>query len=238
MELVAAGSTLSIKTHDSAATAAPYVVLPLFMQTEKKTQEQSMHTSDCFKTHAASTAEDEGVSSESSSLGHPGESSSDEEEVDEVQSKIKKPLMSLNSIEEALPIKRGLSNFFSGKSKSFACLSDVITGRAEDLVKQENPFNKRRRILMASKNSWSRRASYNSLIGVQNSSLPSLLCSNFTVEEEREDEENHEKGVEDHSSPLTPSSSSLAPLSKHDTKIYNKSFKPPRSFSLSDLQHV
>ena len=46
--------------------------------------------------------------------------------------------------------RRGLSSFFSGKSRSFADLQDVAgsTRSSKDvLAKPENPFNKRRRIL-------------------------------------------------------------------------------------------
>uniref|UniRef100_R7WCW9 Uncharacterized protein n=1 Tax=Aegilops tauschii TaxID=37682 RepID=R7WCW9_AEGTA len=46
---------------------------------------------------------------------------------------------------------RGLSSFFSGKSRSFANLQDVAvagtTSSKDVLAKPENPFNKRRRIL-------------------------------------------------------------------------------------------
>lgn len=45
--------------------------------------------------------------------------------------------------------RRGLSNFFSGKSRSFANLQDAASAvtSARDLAKPENPFNKRRRVL-------------------------------------------------------------------------------------------
>jgi hypothetical protein len=43
--------------------------------------------------------------------------------------------------------RRGLSNFFSGKSRSFANLQDAAVTTAQDLAKPENPFNKRRRVL-------------------------------------------------------------------------------------------
>ncbi|RDX79054.1 hypothetical protein CR513_40565, partial [Mucuna pruriens] len=78
-----------------------------------------------------------------------------EEEEEEVHSKLKS-LTSLDSLEDSLPIKRGLSNHFSGKSKSFSDLSQVNT--VKELQKQENPFNKRRRVLMASK--LSRKSSF------------------------------------------------------------------------------
>lgn len=52
--------------------------------------------------------------------------------------------------------RRGLSNHFSGKSKSFnnlseANLTDAVSS-ARDLEKPEHPFNKKRRILRWSKN--------------------------------------------------------------------------------------
>ncbi|KAK1267868.1 hypothetical protein QJS04_geneDACA013933 [Acorus gramineus] len=89
--------------------------------------------------------------SSSSSIGEGSLSDGEgDEEEGEVQSRLKEgPLGCLDSLEDALPIKKGLSSCFSGKSKSFASLSDAAT--AKDLVKPENPFNKRRRILMARK---------------------------------------------------------------------------------------
>lgn len=57
--------------------------------------------------------------------------------------------MDMDALDDALPIKRGLSNFFSGKSRSFANLQDAAAAvtSARDLAKPENPFNKRRRVL-------------------------------------------------------------------------------------------
>ncbi|XP_077217023.1 uncharacterized protein LOC143851458 [Tasmannia lanceolata] len=161
-------------------------------------------------------------SAESSSIGGGGESScestvDDDREVEhEVQSKFKGGLVSMESLEESLPIKRGLSNFFSGKSKSFASLSDVAS--VKDLAKPDNPFNKRRRTLVASKSAWSSRRTFCSPL---NTSMP-LLCPEFSLEEEEEEEE--EKEHED---------SSLPPLPLQGRKF--KTFKSPRSFSLTDL---
>lgn len=58
-------------------------------------------------------------------------------------------LSCMDGLDDALPIKRGLSNFFSGKSRSFANLQDAASAvsSARDLAKPENPFNKRRRVL-------------------------------------------------------------------------------------------
>ncbi|GAA0158459.1 hypothetical protein LIER_15477 [Lithospermum erythrorhizon] len=51
------------------------------------------------------------------------------------------PLQDMSSILQELPIKRGLSKHYNGKSQSFTSLANVSS--VEDLVKPENPFNKR-----------------------------------------------------------------------------------------------
>lgn len=55
----------------------------------------------------------------------------------------KGPLDNLASLSAALPIKRGLSRYFSGKSQSFSSLARVSS--VADLAKPENSFVKRRR---------------------------------------------------------------------------------------------
>ncbi|KAK9097438.1 hypothetical protein Sjap_022935 [Stephania japonica] len=86
--------------------------------------------------------EEEEISSQESEL-----ELSDNEDDEKVEIKPKGALSSMNSLEESLPIKRGLSNFFNGKSKSFANFSEVSS--VSDLAKPDNPFNKRRRTLIA-----------------------------------------------------------------------------------------
>ncbi|KAL0903441.1 hypothetical protein M5K25_027822 [Dendrobium thyrsiflorum] len=168
------------------------------------------------------------ASSQSSSIGVLSSSSSNEEEErgDEVQSKLKDDgrLGSLTSLEESLPIKRGLSNFFSGKSKSFANLAEATSCNATDIVKQENPFNKRRRIIMSCKASWRRRASCTSLI----TSFSPLIHPELVKEDEEEDEDEDEEEEQERGTgfPMTPLSS------------LRKSFKNPKSHSFSNLQKL
>ncbi|KAK1361866.1 Oxidative stress [Heracleum sosnowskyi] len=50
-------------------------------------------------------------------------------------------LNNMSSLLQQLPIKRGLSKHYEGKSKSFACLSNVRC--LEDLAKPEHPYNKK-----------------------------------------------------------------------------------------------
>ncbi|PIN16055.1 hypothetical protein CDL12_11298 [Handroanthus impetiginosus] len=51
------------------------------------------------------------------------------------------PLQDMSSLLLQLPIKRGLSRHYNGKSQSFTSLSNV--GCLEDLAKKENPLNKK-----------------------------------------------------------------------------------------------
>ncbi|KAL2333172.1 hypothetical protein Fmac_014385 [Flemingia macrophylla] len=51
------------------------------------------------------------------------------------------PLSDMSSLVQQLPIKRGLSRFYQGKSQSFTSLTNVRS--LEDLAKAENPYNKR-----------------------------------------------------------------------------------------------
>lgn len=195
--------------------------------------------------------EDEESCESSSSIGAPDDSEEDDDDENddvsskEVQSNFKRGLGSLSSLEDTLPIKRGLSNHFTGKSKSFANLSEVeVVGTVKDLEKQENPFNKRRRVLIASKWNTKRSSFYSSF---NPKSMP-LLALN---EDEDEDDEHHRERQEypSSSSSSSPSSSSSSSEKKaqedrkHQERIPSKlhdrrllSFKSRSCFSLSDLQ--
>ncbi|GJN16041.1 hypothetical protein PR202_gb02991 [Eleusine coracana subsp. coracana] len=60
-------------------------------------------------------------------------------------------LVGLEALEAALPIRRSISKFYSGKSKSFACLKEAITssGSAKDISKAENAYSRKRKNLLA-----------------------------------------------------------------------------------------
>ncbi|CAF2031035.1 unnamed protein product [Brassica oleracea var. botrytis] len=89
----------------------------------------------------------------SSSVGVTGESSESEEEEEEdgtVSSQGRWLDSFGSSLEDSLPIKRGLSNHYIGKSKSFGNLLEA-SNNAKELEKVESPLNKRRRLLIANK---------------------------------------------------------------------------------------
>ncbi|KAK9683915.1 hypothetical protein RND81_10G174700 [Saponaria officinalis] len=75
----------------------------------------------------------------------------DDDGDDEVESKLKiSPFDSaVDSLEQALPIRRGISNFYSGKSKSFASLADVACSSVKDITKTENAYSRKRKNLLA-----------------------------------------------------------------------------------------
>ncbi|CAL5012861.1 unnamed protein product [Urochloa decumbens] len=60
-------------------------------------------------------------------------------------------LAGLEALEEALPIRRSISKFYNGKSKSFACLKEAITssGSAKDITKADNAYSRKRKNLLA-----------------------------------------------------------------------------------------
>ncbi|KAJ8758719.1 hypothetical protein K2173_000440 [Erythroxylum novogranatense] len=231
---VLVGPTFSVDVSSPAATGEK-LPASLFLKAEGEEAEDRKLVSGRIGS-GVGFGRTEDSSESSSSIGAPDDS--DDEEGEEVDSSVSSNLGlgSLDSLEESLPIKRGLSNHFSGKSKSFANLSDMSSvASVKDLQKQENPFNKRRRILMANK--WSRRSTFYSWHNPK--SMP-LLALNEEYDEEKLQEE------DDHDNPSSSSSSSsprpdklllrpgknMVPISKLKTTA----FKSQSCFSLTDLE--
>lgn len=142
--------------------------------------------------------------------------------------------------------RRGLSNFYAGKSKSFTSLKEAAaTAAAKEIAKPENPFNKRRRVLAA----WNRRRA--SCSALATAYLPPLLAPDHAVVEEddeegADDEDDDEQqpggaGLRSRRPPTFPSprlsvnttGGQLAPRNPHAS-----SFRSPRSFSMTDLQNA
>lgn len=57
------------------------------------------------------------------------------------------PLYELSQLMDQLPIKRGLSKFYQGKSQSFTSLARVTS--LEDLAKKESPYQKKLKACMS-----------------------------------------------------------------------------------------
>ncbi|OMO67194.1 hypothetical protein CCACVL1_20722 [Corchorus capsularis] len=136
---------------------------------------------------------------------------------------------------------RGISRFYSGKSKSFTCLADAAAASSiKDFAKPDNPYNKKRKNLLAhgllfDKNrNHPLRSSGSEISKRVANSCRSTLALETTV------------GSPDSDS-MAPSSSTcrppLHPQYKKSTTIGPSSqttrVNPPcRSFSLSDLQFI
>ncbi|ESW13971.1 hypothetical protein PHAVU_008G241900 [Phaseolus vulgaris] len=98
---------------------------------------------ECVLARSFSFSESESESGISSSL----DSDSFEEVTSSVSSSSSaeqfatEPLNDMSSLFQQLPVKRGLSKYYQGKAESFTSLEKVR--RLEDLVKPENPYNKK-----------------------------------------------------------------------------------------------
>ncbi|MCO5574517.1 hypothetical protein L7F22_028302 [Adiantum nelumboides] len=153
-----------------------------------------------------------------SSLSSSEESSSCSlDDVSEVQSSYEGPLTNMYSLEEALPRKRGLSGFFTGKSRSFSCLADVAT--VEDLAKPENPYAKKRKCISACIGNLDRLRPRPLQIGAVGISKKTLNRIKYTSAYSGVSALSERKQEGRHSCP----------------SIF---LKTPRSYSLSDLQGV
>ncbi|XP_019192550.1 PREDICTED: trinucleotide repeat-containing gene 18 protein-like [Ipomoea nil] len=201
---------------------------------------------------AAEVEEDEDRSSSSSSIGRnsddsPAGQSSSDSEGEEVQSSSKDgALGNLEDLEEVLPIKRGISNFYAGKSKSFTSLSDATScSSLKDIVKPENPYTRKRKNELARNNFFDRNHNF---INRSNSGSmykrPTNARSSLALAATTCCSENHHSTESFNSTPSSPPCFNLPPLPPHPRRSSNEPSLPHpeqkfpswRSFSLSDLQ--
>ncbi|CAM8972021.1 unnamed protein product [Rhodiola kirilowii] len=148
-------------------------------------------------------------SDSSSSVG-----STDDEEVES------SPLDTMDALEEVLPVRRGISKFYNGKSKSFTSLADAVSSASiKELAKPETLYSK--------KNVNSLRSNHGGLL---KNRVPSNYGNRYIVDESC-------------SSSISPPVC-LPPLHPQSKKFHNagSSVSPPqqkcspwRSFSVSDL---
>ncbi|XP_058078905.1 protein OXIDATIVE STRESS 3 LIKE 1-like [Magnolia sinica] len=183
--------------------------------------------------------EEESASCSSSSIGRNSDCcsrgrSDGEDDSEEVQSSYKGPLDTMDALEESLPIRRGISRFYCGKSKSFTSLADTSSASANDLGKPENSYTRKRKNLLAYGNIWERNRNSplrNSSCGISkrptNSSRSTLALAVAMSSSESNTSEDHEPWL-----PLPPGPHVRSSLS---TPAPQWSISA-RSFSLTDLQ--
>ncbi|KAL9249468.1 OXIDATIVE STRESS 3 LIKE 1-like protein [Drosera capensis] len=163
----------------------------------------------------------------------------DEEDGDgEVQSSLKSSFdEAVDALEEALPIRKGISKFYNGKSKSFATLSEASTcSSIKDITKPENAYSRKRKNLLAHSILWDKKPSPSFLRSpcggiskrTTNSSRNTLafaVTMGASIDETRP---HSGSGWTGFSPPFSPSSSP-PPFSRGGAAW--------RSFSVADLRH-
>ncbi|KAM1727522.1 hypothetical protein ACFX12_018146 [Malus domestica] len=198
--------------------------------------------------------QEDSCSSSSSSVGMNSDSSDGSSEGEEsgetgVQSSFKGPLDTMDQLEEVLPVKRGISKFYSGKSKSFTSLADVSSvSSVKELAKPKNRYTKKRKNLLA-QNYFQDKNCNDSMTnnGVVISKRPAANPSrgSFIIGETWSSSPSYSNG--EGSNSISPSPSScLPPLPPHGRQSPDNDPSPPlprrsspwRSFSLSDLQCI
>ncbi|CAA0838426.1 Unknown protein [Striga hermonthica] len=167
-------------------------------------------------------------SSSSSSIGKNSDlsekSMEKSEDGEEVQSTYNKggALDAMEALEEVLPIRRGISSFYNGKSKSFASLvhASSFSSSIKDIAKPDNAYARKRRNLLSCSLNWDNK-----------NRKPSCLGSNCG-------------GISKKTASSSRTTLALGvAMSEKDSDIGKvrgggySGISPWRSFSLADLQH-
>ncbi|KAK9131390.1 hypothetical protein Sjap_011877 [Stephania japonica] len=183
----------------------------------------------------------------------------------EVQSVFKGPLETMDSLEDVLPIRKGMSKFYCGKSKSFTSLADVSSASSiKDIAKPDNPYSRKRKNLLACSSAFleSRNRSFplrGNSAGISKrpangsrSTLALAMALNSSDSPNNNNNNNNNNSDNSNSNSTSNSSSAspspprllppLHPRAKQSvdntapSPPLRRSFSPWRSFSLTDLQ--
>ncbi|GAB4836917.1 hypothetical protein Ancab_001828 [Ancistrocladus abbreviatus] len=189
-------------------------------------------------------------SSSSSSIGRNSDLSvkssserDDDGDDNEVQSSLKESLNStFDALEEALPIRRGISRFYNGKSKSFASLADASSACAsvKDISKPENAYSRKRKNLLAFSLLWDNKKPTSPLRGygggISKRRPTNSSRSTFALAVAMSASSNAIDGMRPDSGHSNWRSLGPSPLSLPFSPLSPRSATPRRSFSLADLQ--
>ncbi|XWS72373.1 hypothetical protein CRYUN_Cryun02cG0034600 [Craigia yunnanensis] len=157
----------------------------------------------------------------------------------EVQSSFKGGLDMLDSLQQVLPMRRGISNFYNGKSKSFTSLAHASsTSSIKDIAKPENAFTRRRRNLLAINHVWDKNRNKRPIRPISSSK------STLALVVARSSSESISSTSEDSTSTSSPR---LPPLHPQTRTSFNnntpssppstgRNFSSWRSFSLADVR--
>ncbi|XVE70832.1 hypothetical protein DITRI_Ditri10aG0101900 [Diplodiscus trichospermus] len=141
----------------------------------------------------------------------------------EVQSSYKGGLDMMDSLQQVLPMRRGISSFYNGKSKSFTSLADASSTSIKEIAKPENAYTRRRRNLLAINHVWDKNRNKRPIRPI--SSSKSTLALAVAVSSS----ESISGTSEDSSSTSSPRLPPLPPSS-------GRNFSSWRCFSLADVR--
>ncbi|KAF2285062.1 hypothetical protein GH714_037675 [Hevea brasiliensis] len=208
-------------------------------------KEEAAEVNEC-STSASSTTSSIGKNSDLS-----GRDSSDGEnceEENEVQSAYKGTLKSMDALEEALPMRRGISVFYNGKSKSFTSLAEASYSPCiKDIAKPDNAYSRRRRNLLALSHVLDKNRCFphrSNGGGISKRPISSSR-STLALAVAMSNSESTGSTSEDSTSSSNSKSQHLPPLHPRSMASYNnlaslpspqQKFSPWRSFSVADLQ--
>lgn len=195
--------------------------------------------------------DDDPDSSSSSSIGNNSDASggggdSDDDGGNEAQSLFQGSLNNLCDLEDALPVKRGISTFYAGKSKSYTSLVDAVSVPSiQDIVKPEDAYNRKRKNMLAHNILLDKNRNLTSTSGISKrfaNSNRGALAHGLNNNNDSNDAGGQRSSI--NSSP----GGSLPPLPARPRRLaINESSSdsspriycsPWRSLSLSDLQHA
>ncbi|XVF35259.1 hypothetical protein REPUB_Repub18cG0130100 [Reevesia pubescens] len=212
---------------------------------EKKqvAREEEVEEEEDWRRSSSSTT----TSSSSSSIGRNSDDdvsgrSSDGGDCDyenEVQSSYKGGLDMMDSLEQVLPMRRGISSFYNGKSKSFTSLADASSASCmKEIAKPENAYTRRRRNLLAINHVWDKNRNKRLIRPISSSkstlALAVAMSSSESISSTSEDS-------------TSTSSPRLPPLHPQTRTTFNnntpssspssgRNFSNWRSFSLADVR--
>ncbi|KDP34021.1 hypothetical protein JCGZ_07592 [Jatropha curcas] len=211
-------------------------------------EEERAEVNECSSSAASSTTSSIGKDSDLS-----GRESSDGEnceEENEVQSAYKGTLDAMDALEEALPMRRGISKFYDGKSKSFTSLAEASSSCSiKDITKPENAYTRRRRNLLAFSHVWEKNRSFpyrNNGGGISKRPISSSKSTLALAVAMSSSESISSTSEDSTSSSNSKSPPHLPPLHPQSRTSHNnlaslpspkQNFSPWRSFSVADLQY-
>lgn len=163
----------------------------------------------------------------------------------EGQSSYNGPLDMMDALEEVLPIRRGISSFYNGKSKSFATLGDASSASIKEIVKAENAYTRKRRNLTAFNQVWDRHRSFPLSGGISKRPISSSRSTLALAVAMNNSESRSSMSEESNGSPTCMSPIFCPPLHSSATASRRcpassppqQSFCGWRSLSVCDLQH-